>query len=103
MARDSYVHPVMGASEPPPAWVPLWRFRATLLAMAVLMAAIGIVVVQYFNGAYQGQDPTFEPGGSNLNQQSDTGTVTGSTASPNPTASPRATTTAKPTQLGGPG
>lgn len=103
MARDSYVHPVMGASEPPPAWVPLWRFRLTLLAMAIVMASIGIIAVQYFNGAYQGQDPTFAPGGSNLNQQSDTGTVPESTATTTPSASPQATSTAKPAQLGGPG
>ena len=101
MARESYVHPVTGAVEPPPRWVPLWRFRATLMALAIVMIAIGIVAVQYFNGAYQGQDPTFEPGGSGLNQQ--TGTVPTPTGSPTATPSATSSSSAKPTELGGPG
>lgn len=103
MARESYVHPVTGADEPPPRWVPLWRFRATLMAMALVMGAIAVVIVQYMNGNFQGQDPTFQPGGAGLNPQST------ATTSPKPTAkaSPGAKSTTRPstapTQLGGPG
>lgn len=65
--HESYVHPVMVASEAPHPWVAVWRFRVTMLALSSVLAAVAIVFVQLLNGNYQGQDPTFEPGGANLN------------------------------------
>jgi len=98
----------MGVVEPPARWVPIWRFRGTLLAMALVMGALAIVLVQYFNGAYQGQDPTFQPGGSGLNQKS--GTVPGpanpgatAPAEPAPSAAATSSPSANPAVLGGPG
>lgn len=64
--KDSYVSPVMGVTESPNPWVSVWRFRAIMTVISVGLAIIGAVFVQFLNGSYQGQDPTFEPGGSNL-------------------------------------
>ena len=60
---ESYVRPVVRATEPPPAWIAVWRFRLALLIALALGALLIFRIYIYFSGANR-QDPSFEGRGS---------------------------------------
>ena len=53
---EQYVHPPLVAREPTARWLVVWRFRATALALLVLVVIVGYVVFQHLSGATD-QDP----------------------------------------------
>ncbi|GAC1440154.1 MAG: hypothetical protein NVSMB55_03770 [Mycobacteriales bacterium] len=53
---ERYVRPPLVAREAPAAWIALWRFRVTALALLVLLVVLGYEAFQQFSGA-TAQDP----------------------------------------------
>jgi hypothetical protein len=53
---EQYVRPPLVAREAPARWIAVWRFRATALALLVLLLILGYVVFQHLSGA-TAQDP----------------------------------------------
>ena len=53
---EHYVRPPLVAREAPPRWLAVWRFRATALALLVLVVILGYIVFQHLSGATD-QDP----------------------------------------------
>jgi len=53
---EHYVRPPLVAREAPAAWVAVWRFRATGLALLVILVILGYVAFQHLSGA-TAQDP----------------------------------------------
>jgi hypothetical protein len=53
---EQYVRPPLVAREAPARWVAVWRFRATALALLVLLLIVGYTVFQHLSGA-TAQDP----------------------------------------------
>jgi hypothetical protein len=54
--RERYVRPPLVAREAPPAWLAVWRFRLTALALLVVVLIVGYTVFQHLSGA-TAQDP----------------------------------------------
>ena len=53
---ESYVRPPLVAREAPPAWLAVWRFRVTALALLVLVVIVGYYAFEHLSGA-TAQDP----------------------------------------------
>ena len=53
---DQYVRPPVIGREPVPRWLVIWRFRATALALLVLILILGYIAFQHLSGA-TAQDP----------------------------------------------
>ena len=53
---EQYVRPPLVAREATARWLVLWRFRATALALMVLLLIAGYVAFQHLSGAAS-QDP----------------------------------------------
>jgi hypothetical protein len=53
---EQYVRPPLVAREASPRWLAIWRFRATALALLVLVVILGYIVFQHLSGATD-QDP----------------------------------------------
>ena len=53
---EPYVRPPVVAREATPRWLVVWRFRATALALLVLVAILGFIAFQHLFGAAS-QDP----------------------------------------------
>jgi len=53
---EQYVRPPVVAREATPRWLVVWRFRATALALLVLLLIVGYIAFQHLSGATD-QDP----------------------------------------------
>jgi hypothetical protein len=53
---ERYVRPPLVAREAPPAWVAVWRFRVTALALLALILVLGYIAFEHLSGAAS-QDP----------------------------------------------
>jgi hypothetical protein len=53
---EQYVRPPLVPREAPAAWIALWRFRVTALALLVLVVILGYLAFQHLSGA-TAQDP----------------------------------------------
>jgi hypothetical protein len=53
---EQYVRPPLVAREAAPRWIAIWRFRATALALLVLVVILGYIAFQHLSGA-TAQDP----------------------------------------------
>ena len=53
---EQYVRPPLVAREPTAHWLVVWRFRATALALLVLLLIAGYIAFQHLSGAAD-QDP----------------------------------------------
>jgi len=53
---ERYVRPPLVARETPAAWIALWRFRVTALALLALLVVLGYIAFQHLSGA-TAQDP----------------------------------------------
>jgi hypothetical protein len=53
---EQYVRPPLVAREATPRWLVVWRFRATALALLVLLLIVGYIAFQHLSGA-TAEDP----------------------------------------------
>ena len=54
--REDYVRPPLVGREAPAAWIAVWRFRVTALALLLLLVVLGYEAFQHLSGA-TAQDP----------------------------------------------